>query len=246
MNRISKQEIKQINQYKIKKYRQQNQLFVAEGSKVVFELLQSSIPVKRVIVTDSLLRKYNSSTWGNVDIVLADENEFKKMSSQKNPDGILALCEIPQYNAQSFDFSKWTIALDGLNDPGNLGTIIRIADWFGVTQILCNEQTVDAYNPKVVQSSMGSIARVKLLYQPFHELLPSIKYSIYAADLDGVSIYETNELTPGILVIGNESHGVSEQTKSLVSEKITIPRFGKAESLNAGVATGILLSHLCR
>lgn len=241
---LFQQDLKNIKRLHFKKYRNQENLFLAEGSKIVIELLQSKIKPKIIIIAQGW--QQNNSVedilFDNVEFI--SDKDFKKISSQKNPEGILAVCEIPNTNIETFHFSEWTIALDQIQDPGNLGTIIRIADWFGIHQIICSENSADAYNSKVVQSSMASIARVKIAYLSLEQLFQQHKVNIYAADLEGESVYNISSLSPGILLIGNESRGISTNFNGFITKKITIPKKGRANSLNAAVATGIILSHL--
>ena len=241
---LFQQDLKDIKRLHLKKYRQQEQLFLAEGNKIVFELLQSKIKPKIIIISEDW---QNSNS--EIEILFSrveqiSNKDFAKISNQKNPEGILAVCEIPDEQVDLTNFNEWVIALNQLQDPGNLGTIIRIADWFGISTIVCSKNTADAYNPKVVQSTMASIARVKLLYTDLEDFFAHTQLPIYAADLQGESIYDSINLPPGILLIGNESNGIEERLKQYVSNFITIPKRGIAESLNAGVATGILVSHL--
>ena len=171
--------------------------------------------------------------------------ELERISQLSTPNLVLALVTNQSHPGLTTK-NKITLVLDGIQDPGNLGTIIRIADWFGIGQIICSEDSADAFNPKVIQSTMGSIMRVQVGYYPLQEWLqqqPEI--NIYAASLDGTDIKQMGKIEEGIIVIGNESKGISENIFRLSTKKITIPGTGRAESLNAAVATGIILSHLC-
>ena len=244
MQQISKEQIKQISQFKMKKYRQLHRQFVAEGNKVVTEVKHSPLSIKHIIATNSWLQKYNNEAWEGNDMILVDEREMKKLSSQKQPEGILAVVNMPELDINEISNSDWVIVLDDIRDPGNLGTIIRLADWYGISEIVCSPTTVDVYNPKVVQSTMGSIARVRVHQCELNEFLSSQTRLIIGADLAGepVQQIETNE--PAILIIGSESHGLSKAVKEHVNQLVTIPRIGQAESLNAAMACGIILSHL--
>ena len=173
--------------------------------------------------------------------------ELKKISSLKTPNKVLALFKIP--SEKKVNSSGLIVALDTINDPGNLGTIIRLCDWFGVEQLVCSKETVDCYNTKVVQASMGSLTRVSTSYLNLPEYLKTVSIPIYIADMNGVNIHKTNLPTSAVLVMGNEANGISDTLKSLISNKISIPRYGdsmQVESLNVATATAILLNEFRR
>lgn len=244
MERLSKQKIKQIKRYQMKKYRKQDGLFLAEGKKIVSELILSKIKPKVIIFSDEWLEK-NERIETSIACFATSSRDFQQISQQKTPDGVLAVCEIPNHNLQLTN--QWSIALDNIQDPGNLGTIIRIADWFGIQNVICSNETVDAYSLKVVQATMGSIGRINVHYTNLEQFFQNSPLPVYGATLEGQSIYELLQpIEKGILLIGNESHGVQNQLKPYIQQEITIPLFGQAESLNAGVATGILISHLLK
>ena len=238
---ISKNQQKLIQSLKLKKNRVKTSLFVAEGEKVVTELINSDIKLHSVYCLPSFINKINVDSDAITEI---NEKELAKISNLKNANQAVALFEIPVFGKRSDD-NNLILALDDIRDPGNLGTIIRLADWFGITTILCSNNTVDAFNPKVIMATMGSISRVEIIYCNLVEELSKINKPIYGAFLDGENIYKTSKENDGVLVIGNESNGVSADVEKLITNKITIPQFGvlqKTESLNAAVATGILLS----
>ena len=239
---VSKNTIKLITSLQQKKYRQKYNLFVAEGVKVVQELLQSSLELKELYSTDaSLVFDNNPST------MVISEKELKKISFLKSPNKVLALFHIPE--SQKSNFSEFTLVLDGINDPGNLGTIIRLCDWFGISQLVCSKNTVDCYNPKVVQSTMGSITRVSIVYSDLIPFLTSSTLPIYGAAMRGENVYNTTLEEKAILVMGNEANGISASINDLIQQNITIPRFGsvqETESLNVATATSILLSEFKR
>ncbi len=242
MEKLSKQELKRICRYKMKKYREQDHCFLAEGTKIVGELIHSSIHIEKLVFSKTWLSK-NNTVLEYSDIQLqCDDKEFEKISNQKSPEGILAVCSIP--NAGELAYSGWSLVVDKINNPGNLGTIIRLADWFGIKELICSEETVDAYSPKVIQSSMGSIARVTIHYKNLVTYLSTQNRKKYGASLEGNNILEHSFSDSGILIIGSESHGISPKVHSLLNEQITYPKMGEAESLNAAVATGIILSHI--
>ncbi len=239
---LTKNEIKYIHSLKLKKNRKQSGEFVAEGVKLILDLLQSGMEVKKLFTTEtSLFDAYN-------DIIIEEitQKELSRLSNQNNPNKAIALFSIPTNHFSEKLLEKdWILALDGINDPGNLGTIIRTADWFGFKHILCSSDCVDAYNPKVVQASMGSLARVQLHYMELQDELPAFakKTSILGSFMDGESIEEYTFPKNGILLIGNEANGISDEIAAIVHKKLSIPSFSlsqtKAESLNAAVATAI-------
>jgi TrmH family RNA methyltransferase len=169
---------------------------------------------------------------------------LERLSQLQTPNQVIAVIKKPA--SQQPDASSFTLYLDTIQDPGNFGTIVRIADWFGIKNIVCSAGCVDLYNPKVVQSTMASIARVNVYYDEEGAWLKNQNLSVYAATLDGASLYDHSKTNKGILIIGNESKGISKEILDYATEQITIPKKGEAESLNAAVATGIILSHLLK
>ena len=238
---LSKNQLKQITSLSQKKYRTKHQLFIAEGIKVVEELINSSLTLHHLFYTDD----YDASTISNKTLI--SNEELKKISNLKSPNKVLALFEIPAEKA--IEKNGLIVALDEINDPGNLGTIIRLCDWFGVKQLVCSKNTVDAYNQKVVQSTMGSLTRVNIVYTDLQLFLSESKLPIYIADMNGENIYKAQLPKDGILVMGNEANGISDEINSLNNNKIKIPRFGdtqQTESLNVATATAILLNEFRR
>ena len=237
---LSKNHLKLITSLSQKKYRHKYKLFVVEGMKVVQEFLNSSYELEILFSTESSFSYLDS-------FIEVSEQELKKISSLKTPNKVIALFKIPvEKNSNS---SGLIVALDAINDPGNLGTIIRLCDWFGVDKLLCSKETVDCYNTKVVQSSMGSLTRVAISYIDLKEYLTSVSIPVFIADMDGDNIYEMKPPTSAVLVMGNEANGISNSIKQIVSTKITIPRYGNSqltESLNVATATAILLSEFRR
>lgn len=239
---ISKNQIKLITSLSQKKYRQKHQLFVVEGIKSVHEFLNSSCSLSVLYATES----YEAPI---VDdrLVIVSESELKKISTLKSPNKVVAIFKMPEENTLSN--TGLQLALDGINDPGNLGTIIRLCDWFGVQHILCSPDTVDCYNPKVVQASMGSLSRVQISYLELETHLKTTSLPVFIADMEGSSLYKTRLPKEGILVMGNEANGISEAIQKTGHQKICIPSFGKShitESLNVATATAILLSEFRR
>lgn len=237
---VAKGQIKLIRSLHQKKYRNQNGLFVVEGIKGVKEVLGSHFRPYAVYGTHANLLD------GDAFFTRVSERELEQMSALKTPNGILGVFHVPE--EQEIDFSDWILVLDDLRDPGNLGTIIRLCDWFGIAHLVCSRRTVDCYNPKVLQATMGSITRVNIVYTDIFAFLDNCPSPIYGAFMDGVSAYMENLPQRGVLIMGNEAHGISKEIEQLISKKISIPQFGRhtAESLNVATATAILLSELRR
>ena len=244
---LVKSTIKYIQSLSQKKFRDSENVFVAEGPKIINELLQSNendlinlFALKEWIDNNFLLIKNISAE----KIFEIKESGLERISFLSTPNNALAIFKKPSINNIVFE-NKISLVLDNIQDPGNLGTIIRIADWFGVQQIICSNESADAYNPKTIQSTMGSISRVRVLYDDVKSFINNNSIlPMYAATLNGNNLYEMKRIKEGLIIIGNESKGISEDVLSLIKNKITIPGSGNAESLNAAVATGIILSHL--
>ena len=239
---ISKNQLKLITSLSQKKYRQKNSLFIAEGIKVVNELLNSSFQVDILFATDDF-----ETTISSDKIVRISEKDLQKISNLKSPNKVLGLFKIP--DEKPLQQIGLTIVLDAINDPGNLGTIIRLCDWFGVTQLICSKDTVDCYNPKVVQASMGSLTRISIQYIALENYLQETNLPSFIADMNGENVYKSTLPKEAILVMGNEANGVSDEIRALIKNKISIPRFGETqetESLNVATATAILLSEFKR
>lgn len=242
---LTKSKVKYIQSLGQKKFREEHSLFIAEGPKLLHELLtDAKAAVQEIFALQEWVDENNGLIKSNPCTIISPA-ELEKISQLTTPNQVLAV--VKQFEASSLPEVKDTItlALDDIRDPGNLGTIIRIADWFGITQIVCSKECADCYNPKVVQATMGSIARVKVCYTDIAGWLQSIEsIPVYAAVLNGQDIASVNKTREGILLVGNESKGLRQELINAANVKITIPRKGKAESLNAAVATGIILSHL--
>ncbi|MCW3116038.1 MAG: methyltransferase [Chitinophagaceae bacterium] len=240
---LSKSQIKYIQSLGHKKFRDETGLFIAEGPKIVNELL-TEIPqlVKTVYGIKEWLDE-SRSLLGKSEFIEINETELERISQLSTPNKVLAVLHKMNYD-KIVSANNITLVLDTIQDPGNLGTIIRSADWFGVKQIVCSHNSADMYSSKVIQATMGSIARVKIIYTDLEEWLEQQKVTIFAAALEGKDIRKMNRLTEGIIVIGNESKGIHPDVMQLAVEKITIPKPGRAESLNAAVATAIILSHI--
>ena len=239
---VSKNQIKLITSLQQKKFRQLHKLFIAEGVKVIQELLDSNFVLEHLYVTESIFESLS-----NDSKTLITDAELKKISCLSTPNNCLALFAIPE--TEKPISSGLIVALDAVRDPGNLGTIIRLCDWFGVDQLWCNEQTVDLYNPKVVQATMGSLARVKVHYLDLEKEIQKANLPVFGTFMDGENIYQSNLPSEGILILGNEANGISTGIEKLVTSRLAIPRFGnlqKTESLNVATATAIFLSEFKR
>ncbi len=239
---ISKNEVKYIQSLYHKKTRDAEGVFMAEGVKLADELLESSITLKKIYATAEWVAEKKCSQ----PVVVVEEYELKKISQLATPNRVLVIAEQRKLLQEPKDKGQITIVTDGIQDPGNLGTIIRIADWFGINQIVASTDTVDLYNSKTIQSSMGSIIRVNIWYKDIKEWFSKCSVPIYGALLNGEPICGVSPVVEGVLVIGNESKGIREHISPFINQAITIPRRGGAESLNAAVATGIILSHLMK
>jgi TrmH family RNA methyltransferase len=242
---LVKQKVKYIQSLGQKKFREREGLFIAEGPKIIKELLEDGAAnIKEIYAVKEWIIE-NKDLLDKVQVIEITEIELEKISQLTTPNKVIAV--VKQFNPDEkiTTEGKITLALDAIQDPGNLGTIIRIADWFGIEQIVCSNGCAEVYNPKVVQATMGSIARIKIIYTDLSIWLRQQKKTkIYAAMLDGKDVTKINPVEEAIIVIGNESKGIHEELFQFVNEKITIPQKGKAESLNAAVATGIILSHI--
>ncbi len=237
---LSKNQIKFITNLKQKKFRLQHGLFVVEGVKTINELLQSDLELESLYATESF--KVNA-----IDAEVISESELNRISFLKTPNKALAIFKIP--NSKPVDFNELIVALDDVRDPGNLGTIIRLCDWFGVKNLVCSKETVDCFNPKVIQATMGSITRVNITYLELTDFLKQVKLPIFGTFMNGTSVYSTDLENKGILVLGNEANGISNEIESCITKKISIPRFGDlqtTESLNVATAAAIFLSEFKR
>lgn len=238
---LSKNQIKLINQLNQKKQRKKHDLFFAEGIKTVKELLDSSYELEVLFTTADVLFAEGSKTQ------LISEKELKKISSLTTPQTVLGVFKIP--NKPPNPKAKISLVLDGVRDPGNLGTIIRLCDWFGIKQLICSSDTVDCYNPKTVQATMGSLARVQVNYIDIEEFLSETNLPIFGTFMDGENIYRQNLPEEALIVMGNEANGITPKIENLITDRIAIPQFGEikeTESLNVGTATAIVISEFMR
>jgi RNA methyltransferase, TrmH family len=240
---VSVSELKFIRSLKIKKYRIREQSFLVEGRKNVQELLQSGFEVRLVLATPDYLKKYGGQFPANVPVREVPAKTLGSISTLTTNDEVLAIARMRELSLTDLH-SGFLMALDGVRDPGNLGTIIRTLDWFGFDQLLCSPDSVDLYNPKVISATMGSFSRVRVVYAPIEEYLHSSKRESYGADMNGKSLDKVEFNPSGILLLGSESHGINERLLTRVGTLVAIPGRGKAESLNVGVAAGIFCNHL--
>ena len=244
---ISKSQISFIKSLHQKKVRKEKGLFIVEGLKSILEFINSDYVIDSVFYTENLMPKLGNLS-RNIKSVEITESELSRISALNTPQAILAIVQIPKQDDLSINKlnGPFLIALDGIQDPGNLGTIIRTADWFGIHTIVCSMDTAEAYNPKVVQASMGSLSRVNVIYTPLSDFLDKTKLPVYGALLNGKSVYETNFGQEGIILLGNEGKGISEELQGRINYPVTIPRFGNAESLNVAISASIFCSELRR
>ncbi|MBL7873782.1 MAG: RNA methyltransferase [Cyclobacteriaceae bacterium] len=238
---ISKAKVKHLKSLQVKKYRKQEQSFLVEGAKSVVELLNSDFEVLWLAGTRLFLNQ-NEETLSGIDaeIVEATDNELALSGSFQSNDGALAVAKM-KVNTEAPIKNEFVLVLDDIRDPGNLGTIIRTADWYGIKKIVASEETADFYNPKVLNASMGSFCRVSMYYTQLVTFLNKSNLPIYGTFLGGTDVHKVKFDNGGLIVIGNESNGISLAVEKLIAHKITIPRFGNAESLNAAIATGVIL-----
>jgi len=244
---LSKSQISFIKSLHQKKYRKEQGIFIIEGIKSIVEFIPSAYQIHSIYFLaeyQSLLPKLPP----NIKLFEVNNAELEKISTLQAPQGILALVNIPTpvILDKGVLTNTFSLVLDGIQDPGNLGTIIRTADWFGFKQVICSLNTVEVYNPKTVQATMGSLCRVNVVYQDLEELLKDITIPVFGAMLNGNSLYETQWGSQGIVILGNEGQGVSAEIVKLIDHPVTIPRVGEAESLNVAVSAAIFCADIRR
>ena len=236
METLSKNKIKWIRSLRLKKNREKEQCFIVEGEKMVNEIaLQNPDLVQFICSTE---KDFESITTYSVD-----EKSMKEISSLKTPNKLLAVVNFPKMEVS---LGGITLLLDGVQDPGNMGTIIRTADWFGVNTIVCSKETVDCWNSKVIQSSMGSVFRIPIVYTDLKEFIQESEKPVIGALLEGKNMYESNLPSEANVIMGNEGNGISQELQQFITYPVLIPGYGGAESLNVAVATGIVLAELKR
>jgi TrmH family RNA methyltransferase len=240
---LSKAKTKLIKSLQVKKYRKQEQSFLVEGRKGVEELLKSDFTVTTICATRSFIDNHQLE---EIDVIEATPAELEAAGSVETNDSVLAIARMKDNVSPSISSNEYALVLDDIRDPGNLGTIIRTADWYGVRHIIASEETADFYNPKVIRSTMGSFCRVSVFYTSLETFLSGVNVMVYGAFLGGSDVHQLKFAPGGLIVVGNESNGISPDVGKFVTQKITIPKFGHAESLNASMATGIILDNLRR
>lgn len=239
---ITKNQIKLIISLQQKKFRNSSKLFIAEGEKVIRELLDSKFELQNIFCTDATFNDLNEN-----QVTTISESDLKKISALSTPNNCLALFKINEIKL--LQNNGLTLVLDNIRDPGNLGTIIRLCDWFGVSQLVCTPETVDFYNPKVVQATMGSLTRVNIVYINVEDFLENAVVPIFGTFMDGDTIYKTKLPKNAIIILGNEANGISANIEKMIKNRLSIPRFGaiqKTESLNVATAAAIVLSEFMR
>ena len=244
---LSKSQINLLKSLQHKKFRREEGFFLVEGHKSIAEFVNSAYRIEAVYHTPAFTPKVLKLSQ-KINLCGISVTELEKISSLKTPQDVVAQINIPEWPVLKGEELKgrFSLVLDGVQDPGNMGTIIRIADWFGISHIICSEDTVDVYNPKVVQASMGSLARVKVYYTLLTEFLPGAGLPAFGALLDGEDIYDMDFGHEGLILMGNEGNGLRADVQKLVHSAVTIPRIGKAESLNVAIATALFCSEATR
>ncbi|MBL3658651.1 TrmH family RNA methyltransferase [Fulvivirga sediminis] len=241
---ISKTTAKFIKSLQLKKYRKEEQSFLVEGKKSVQEVLRSDFEVTMLIVTNDFIK--DSIIPKDIYTIEVSEKELEKVGALKSNNQALAVVKMKVQESFIINPAEYVIALEDINDPGNLGTIIRIADWYGISKVLASPNTADFYNPKVISASKGSFTRVDIWYMELDEILSKAGVPVYGAMLSGENVHQVKFSEGGVLLMGNEAHGISEEMEKMVSSKITIPAYGGAESLNVAMATAIICDNVKR
>jgi len=243
---LSKNTVKFIKSLHQKKFRNQEQKFFVEGEKSVLEVANSDFKVDLILGTAPFFQEHQDKFEKEVEKITLTQNQLENLGQYKSNDSALAIAQMKQNNPFNLLKGELAIALDDVRDPGNLGTIIRVADWYGIKKLVFSNHTAEFYNPKVIQASMGSFTRVEFFYADLSKILQKWQVPVYGAFLDGNNIHQMKSLEPGVILMGNESKGISDEVGKLVTEKVTIPGFGQAESLNVAIATAILCDNFKR
>ncbi len=244
---FSKQQQKYVQSLQIKKYRQEHQRFLVEGAKSVVELLNADFEIELVLGTERFLIE-NEKKLKKISFEQISQTELEKLGTLQSNDAALAVVKMRENKYLSANENEFVLVLDDIRDPGNLGTIIRIADWYGIKKIICSENTVEFYNPKVIAASMGPFTRINIYYSDLLAFFSKNKQnaSILGTFLNSENVHKIDFPTKGYIVLGNESNGINAEVERFITKKITIPRFGHAESLNVGIATAVVLDNLRR
>lgn len=243
---ISKSQISLVKSLQQKKHRKEHQLFFVEGLKAIKEFVNSNYTLNAIYATKDIIPNLPKLS-DKQKVFEVTNQELEKISALQTPQGVLAVFFIPNTsNYSEANTSDLTIILDGIQDPGNLGTIIRTADWFGFKQIICSENTVDVYNPKVVQATMGSLARINISYQPLIALLKNSPKPKFGALLNGENIFSVDWPKQGFIIFGSEGNGISDEILPLITHPVTIPGYGNTESLNVAISAAIFCTEMRR
>jgi TrmH family RNA methyltransferase len=241
---LSTRRKKEISSLKQKKYRQKYSQFLVEGEKSVMELCHSAFDITEILMTQRRFEQVGNK-FTNQNVLIINNKDMDQLSTQDTASGILAVSNYKDNTQFNPEFkNRFTIMLDGISDPGNLGTIIRTGDWFGIDLVICSPDCVDFYNPKTIASTMGSFTRVNVMYTPLESILKQANVPAFACVMNGDSINKLEAVNEGIIVIGNEANGISDSVIDLCKYKITIPKIGNAESLNAAIATAIICNKM--
>ena len=240
---LSKAKIKFVKSLQIKKYRKQEQSFIVQGAKSVQELLESDFETLMIVGTGQFL---DTLSVKGVELITAKEAEIGELGEFQSNDAVLAVARMKQNTEPQLNQDGFTLVLDDIRDPGNLGTILRTADWYGIKVVIASPETADFYNPKVISATMGSFTRIGFYTTELVPVLSKSTTKIYGAYLEGKNVHEEKFSAGGLIVIGNESRGIAPELEKFITDKITIPRFGKAESLNAAIATAIICDNIRR
>jgi RNA methyltransferase, TrmH family len=235
---LSKAKIKFIKSLQLKKYRKEEQSFVVEGAKSVQEVLASDFEIVVLVATKEFLA--STKPRGSFETIEVNEKELHGLGEFQTNDSALAVVKCKPNNSLEVTADEFALILDDIRDPGNLGTIIRTADWFGIHKVIASSETADFYSGKVISATMGSFTRVKIFYTDLDVYLARVTMPVFGAFLDGTNLADVDFGEGGLIVIGNESKGIHPNLKRFITQKITIPKFGQAESLNAGIAAGII------
>ncbi|MEQ8714295.1 MAG: RNA methyltransferase [Cyclobacteriaceae bacterium] len=236
---ISSKKAKFIKSLQLKKYRKQERAFLVEGKVSVLELLHSDLSIQSLYTTQEFYQTHIRQQSNAIDVELVDERDLTKVGTLKSNNAALAVVSMPDH-MQSIDLTRPVLVLDNINDPGNLGTIIRIADWYGIQQLICSPDTTDQYNPKCISATKGSFTRVRVHEQRLPEFLTDYRHPVFGALLEGEDVHKAVFQEACAILIGNESHGIQPDLLPFITHPVTIPRFGGAESLNAAIATAII------
>lgn len=241
---LSKAKVKFIKSLQIKKYRKQEQCFIVQGAKSVQELLASSFDVMMVLGTDDFLGQTRIPA--TIETISVTEKELVDLGEYQSNDAALAVARMQPNKPPVLHAGDFALVLDDLRDPGNVGTILRTADWYGIRQVIASPETADFYNAKVISATMGSFVRVQVYYTELVPFLSQATLPVYGAFLDGHDVHQTSFAGGGLIVMGNESRGISDEVARTVTQRITIPRYGQAESLNAAIATAVICDNIRR